>query len=185
VLFGATKIEYELYNKTGKVLNNKIVDQLSVAIYAYRETRLKKTGKTHSARSFPFIIRIYLTEVKVSPDRIKEMNYTEERDIYRDSVVIDTIRCNVDQYKQVKGAVLSGRIDIIDVSMNSVINTIPITAESMFVHSYATLKGNPDAAGEGTRMMLSQNKEEFPSNESILMDAVEQFTKMAIQVLLP
>jgi hypothetical protein len=185
VLYGATKIDYQLYNKTGKVLDERIVNQLSVAIYAYRDTRLKKTGEITVEEALPIELRVYLNEIKVSPDRVKELNYGEERDIFRDGQVVDTIRCDVNQYKQVKGAVLSGRIDIYDVKLKSVINTIPIMAESMFVHSYATLKGNPDAAGEETRKMLAQKKVEFPSNESIVMDAVEEFTKMAIQVILP
>jgi tetratricopeptide (TPR) repeat protein len=185
VLFGATKIEYELYNRTGRTLNERIVDQLSVAVYAYRDQRLKAVGSVPADESFPFLIQVYLTEVKVSPDRTKELSYVEERDIYREGEVVDTIRCHIDQYKQVKGAVLSGRIDIYDVNMKSVINTVPINAESMFLHSYATLKGNPDAAGEETRKMLSQKKVEFPSNEKIVMDAAEEFTKLAIKVLLP
>ena len=185
VLYGATKIEYELYNQTGKALNEQIVKQISVAVFAYRDSRLNKAAVTKPENSFPFRIRIYLTELKVSPERVKEMSYAEERDIYRDDVVVDTIRCHVEQYTQVKGASLSGRIDIYDVNMGSVVNTVPVTAESMFMHSYATLKGNPDAAGEETRKMLVQKEVPFPSNESIVMDAVVEFTKMAIKVLLP
>jgi hypothetical protein len=99
--------------------------------------------------------------------------------------VVDTIRCTIDQFRQVKGAVISGRIDIYDVSAKMVINTVPISAESMFVHSYGTLKGDPDAAGDETRALLSQKKVDFPSNEAIVMDAVTEFTKQAVKVLLP
>lgn len=185
VLYGATDIQYELYNRTGWKLQSAIVEQLSVAVYAYRHERLEKAAADASAAPFPFIIKITLTELKVSPDRVKKANYVEERDIYRDGVVVDTIRCSIDQYRQVKGAVLSGKIEIFDVGMNSVINTVPVTAESMFIHTYATLKGNPDAAGEDTRMMLKQKEVKFPSNEAMVMDAVEEFTRQAIGILLP
>lgn len=185
VLNGASKIEYELYNQTGQSLNTRITDQLSSAVYAYRDTRLKKVPAPVNEDEFPFIIRVYLTELKVSPDRVKKMNYTEERDIFQDEVVIDTIRCDVSQVRQVKGSMLSGRIDFYDVKRRMVINTVPIQAESMFVHSYATLTGNPNAAGEETHEMLARDEVAFPSNEDIVMDAVKEFTKMAIQVLIP
>jgi len=185
VLYGATDIQYELYNRTGWDLQSEIIETLSVAVYAHRRERQEKPQADLQDLSFPFSIRVYLTELKVSPDRVKKSNYAEERDIFRNGVVIDTIRCNVDQFKQVKGAVLTGRIDIYDETLKTVINTIPLTAESMFIHSYATLKGNPDAAGAETRLLLAQKEVKFPSNEAIVMDAVEEFMKQAIQVLLP
>ncbi len=184
VLDGATKLEYEFYNRTGKTLNEKIVDQISVAVMAYRAARKDADATTENLRQRPFIIKIYLTDLKVSPDRVKKANYVEERDVYSGDVVVDTIRCSIDEYKQVKGAVLDGRIDIYDVNMKNVINTVPIHAESMFVYSYATLKGNPDAAGKDTRVLLARKEVEFPSNEAIVMDAAAEFTKEAVKVLL-
>jgi hypothetical protein len=185
VMLGATDIQYELFNRTDQPLNTKIVDELSTAVMAYREARFEKMAGEKPGEPFPFVIKIYIAELKVSPEKIKRQDYGEERDIYENGVVVDTIRCTVDQFQQLKGSAISGRIDIYDVSAGMVVNTIPISAETMFVHSYGMLTGDPDAAGEETRILISKKKVEFPSNEAIVMDAVTEFTKEAVKVLIP
>ena len=185
VLEGATDIHYELYNHTGRRLNTKIVNELSSAVYTYRQERLKKGSDQPAGRPMPFIIRIYLTDLLVGNDALKKSNYTEERTVFKNNVAVDTIRCNIDQYKQEKGVLLKGRVDIYDETMKSVINTIPIKAQKVFVHSYATLKGNPDAAGDQTRALLTRQKIKFPSDGSMVMDATKEFTNQVEKVLLP
>lgn len=185
VMTGASDIQYELVNRTGYALNTRITDELSVAVQTYRAARAGKGAAGPSSGEFPFIIRIYLTELEVSPERIKHTSYGEERDVYENGRVSDTIRCTIEQYRQVKGAVVRGRIDIYDMSAQNVINTVPLYAESIFEHSYGTLKGDPAAAGEETRAMLIQTKKAFPSNEEMVMDAVKEFTRQAVKVLVP
>jgi hypothetical protein len=68
--------------------------------------------------------------------------------------------------------------------MGQVINSVPIKVETIFSNEYATLQGNPAAAGEDTRKLLEARKAAYPSDEQMILTATEEFVKKAKETIL-
>lgn len=178
---GADNLKLEVHNKTGKKLNKDIVSSMK---YSFRG--LATTSAAGKDAQYNFTIRLILTDIVVTKPQLKTKQYIEERDIYDDDMlVVDTISCTVTENYQRKAASLKGKIELIDQKKNQVINNVPIGVESVFLHKYATVTGNIDACGPETREMLLKKEVEYPTNEVLVMDAVQKFTEKVSQVVMP
>lgn len=184
ILNGSTDMEFELVNKSGKKLTADIIGRLNKIVWDYKRARQPQPETAKSDVPFKFILRVVINKIDVSGDQIKELTYQEERDIYQNDEVIDTIKCLIYEYRQLKKATMIGRIDFYDVQLDQVVNIVPVKVESIFSNSYATLQGNPDAAGDATRMLLSSKKAEYPSAEEMILDATDEFVVKARQIVL-
>jgi hypothetical protein len=65
-----------------------------------------------------------------------------------------------------------------------VVNRVPVRVESVFSNAYASLQGDPGAAGETTRELLKARKAAYPSDEQMILDAAEEFTRKAREIIL-
>ena len=184
ILICSTSMEFELSNRTGKKLTGDIVGRLNKIVGEYKKAKYGEATATETSPPLKFVLRVVLNEINVSPDQIKELNYGEERDIYRNNEVVDTISCQVNEYRQLKISAIVGRIDYIDVQMGKVVNVVPIKVESLFTNSYGTLQGNPDAAGDDTRKLIRSKQAEYPSSEQMILDATDEFVKQAKEIIL-
>jgi len=184
VLKGATHIEFEMYNRTQKVVSAAMIDQLSVIIWEFKRAKYGQTKPEKIDDSYTFILRVVLDEILIGADQVKELEYQEERDVYRDGQVVDTLKCLVTETRQLKRAKLSGSLEYVDKTSGNVVNKVPIVVESVFMNAYALLQGDADAAGEETRKLLMSKRAPYPSNEQMILDATEEFTKKAREVIL-
>jgi hypothetical protein len=184
ILLGSTELEFELYNRSGKDLTMPVVSRLNRIVWDYKRAKYGKEEGEPEVVGFKFTIKVVVSEIVIGPDQIKEMAYEEQRDIYRDAEVVDTINCLVSEFRQLKKATMSGRIDFYDNQIGQVVNTVPIKVESIFANAYGTLQGNPDAAGEETIRLLSSKKADYPSSEQMILDATEEFVKKATEIVL-
>jgi hypothetical protein len=184
ILGGATNVLSEMHNRTGQVISNSMIDQLSIIIWDLKKARYGQAKPTTVDNSWPFTLRVILDEMEISPDQVKNLAYQEERDVYQGTVVVDTIRCLISETRQLKKARLSGSLEYYDPRMGQVINSVPIKVETIFSNEYATLQGNPAAAGEDTRKLLEARKAAYPSDEQMILTATEEFVKKAKETIL-
>ncbi|NTV83063.1 MAG: hypothetical protein HGA23_02030 [Bacteroidales bacterium] len=184
ILKGATNVEFELHNRTGKNISPTLVNHLSVIIWDFKKAKYGQEKPVVTDDSFTFILRVILDDLLIGADQVKQLEYQEERDIYSGNQVIDTIKCLVNETRQLKKALLSGNLEYVDKQTGKVVNRIPIKVESVFSNAYASLQGNPDAAGEVTRELLKAKQAPYPSNEQMIIDATEEFSRKAGEVIL-
>jgi hypothetical protein len=184
ILKGASNVEFELHNRTGMKISSSLVNHLSIIIWEFKKAKYGQEKPAATDDSFTFILRVILDDLKIGSDQVKEMEYQEERDIYRGEQVIDTIKCLVLETRQLKKALLSGSLEYVDKQTGKVVNRIPIKVESVFSNAYASLQGDPDAAGDATRELLRAKKAPYPSDEQMILDATEEFSKKAGEVIL-
>jgi hypothetical protein len=184
ILGGATSVVSEMHNRTGKVVSSSMVDQLSIIIWEFKKARYGQVKPAATDDSWPFTLRVILDNMEIGPDQVKDLEYQEERDLYQGETVIDTISCLVSESRQLKRAFLSGSLEYFDPRLGQVINSVPIKVETIFSNSYATLQGNPAAAGEDTRKLLDSKKVEYPSDEQMILTATEEFVKKATEIIL-
>lgn len=79
---------------------------------------------------------------------------------------------------------LAGSLEYVDKQTGRIIDRIPVKVESVFTNAYATLQGNPDAAGDDTRELLKARKAAYPTNEQMILDATEEFARKASEIIL-
>jgi len=180
----AENLKLEVHNNTGQKLNSPIISGVGSSFdplraIAQQSSNKKKTG-------YDFTIRIILNEINVSREQVKSKKYREERDILGDNYqVLDTISCDVTEHWQRKSSLLKGKIEYVDNSREQVVNTVPVSVESIFVHKYASLTGNIEAAGKDTRELVEKREAPYPDNETLIMDAVEKFREKALLIMHP
>lgn len=184
ILNGSTSLEFELVNKSGKKLTSDVIGRLDRIVWDYKRARMNKSETAPAGIPFKFLLRVVINEIDVTGDQIKELNYQEERDLYRGDEVVDTIKCLVFEYRQLKKATMIGRIDFYDMQLGQVVNIVPIRVESIFTNSYGTLQGDPDAAGDATRLLISSKKADYPSAEKMVLDVTDEFVVKARQIVM-
>jgi hypothetical protein len=184
ILVGSTGLEFELYDKTGKGLTKDIVNRLTKIIWEYKRAKYGNYQSDPKGPEFKFTIRVVVDDISVSPDQIKDLSYEEQRDVMREGQVVDTITCLVNEHRQLKKATMIGRIDFYDNQLNQVVNMVPVKVETVFMNSYGTLQGNPDAAGDDTRELLNSKMVDYPTAEKMALNATDEFVKKASQVVL-
>jgi len=184
ILGGATNVLSEMHNRTGKVISNSMLEQLSIIIWDLKKARYGQAKPDTVNNSWPFTFRVVLDNLEIGPDQEKKLEYQEERDIYQGETVVDTIRCLISETRQLKKALLSGSLEYYDPRLRQVINSVPIKVETVFSNEYATLQGDPNAAGEDTRKLLESKKAAYPSDEQMILTATEEFVKKAKEIIL-
>ena len=184
ILGGATNVVSEMHNRTGQVISSSMVEQLSGIIWEFKKARYGQVKPAATDDSWSFTLRVILDEMEIGPDQVKDLEYQEERDLYQDDMVIDTINCLISESRQLKKVYLSGSLEYFDPRIGQVINSVPIKVETIFSNAYATLQGNPVAAGEDTRKLLDSKKVAYPSDEEMILTATEEFVKKAKEIIL-
>ncbi len=185
ITLGEPDVRFELVNNTGKDLNDAIIGELGKVFREYRAKHSPENTQEKKQGRYDFAIRVVIDRISVSKDQIKILEYKEERDILDDLYnVVDTISCTVTETHQRKSAVMEGRIRYVDNVRKMLVNTVPVRAESVFLHEYGSLHGNVNACGEETKTLVQKKEVPYPSNESIVMDAVDKFRKNVAEVIL-
>lgn len=184
ILGGASNVVSEMHNRTGKVISSSMVEQLSGIIWEFKKARYGQAKPASTENSWSFTLRVILDKMEIGPDQVKNVEYQEERDLYQGETVIDTISCLVSETRQLKKAYLSGSLEYYDPRIGQVINSVPIKVETIFSNAYATLQGDPSAAGDDTRKLLDSKKVAYPSDEQMIMTMTEEFVKKAKEIIL-
>jgi len=168
--------------------------------------QLNDVWKTYDTRVdtnkiYHYSIFLNLKLIDVSPEEVKEKNYSETKEvedgfdylldasgnIKKDTLGNDikvirhkTIRCNVKEIHQFKTARISGTIDYLDNYTNKILKSEPITSDTKFEHHYVTAHGNLNALKPATRNKLGSDPLPFPADESLILqagDVLKQMTK--------
>lgn len=180
---GAGTVRYDLINNSGKTLDPVILSKMENIFTEYENTlKLKSPDKEKT----DFSIQIVIQDVSVTPGQVKELRFGEERDILdEEGRVVDTIRCQIDETRQRKSAEISALIRYRDNRMGSVVNKVPVKVESIFLHRYGSLRGDPEAASRETLELVKAREQEYPSDKKMLSDAMDKFREKAMTVMMP
>ena len=162
-----------------------------------------KSYDTHADenKTYHYSIFLNLNLIDVSPEEVKENNYSESREVEdgfdyvldangnvkKDTLGNDikkiqykTIRCHVKEIHQFKTARISGTIDYLDNSNDKLLKSEPITSDTKFEHHYTIANGNLNALKPITRKKLGGDPLPFPADEPLILQAGEvlkQITK--------
>lgn len=155
-------------------------------------------------RNYDVVANIKINVIGISPERVKESEFTETRQIQdgfeyvldqrgnvrKDSLGNDmkkpkykTISCRVIETRQSKTSHIEGVVEYIDQLSNKVIVQRPIAADHIFDYSSRIAQGDLDALSNETRKTLGGKPVPFPMDIDMIFATVDPLRKSIHDVL--
>ena len=149
---------------------------------------------------YDYTIYLYLKQIDVSPEFVKEERYTETREVedgfdyvldkkgnvMKDSLGNDikvpryvTLRCDVIETSLHKDAQVRGSLDIVDNNADRLIKTQDIEVQSNFDHHFAVVRGDLEAMSKRTKALTREKPVPFPSDARMIYDTNEALKERA------
>lgn len=150
----------------------------------------RQPGKTYDYNA-----RIVIDNIQVSPERVAERAYIDEKEITdgeeyvldaNGNVAKDTlgnditrprqviVRADVLEVLQTKSALVSGRLLLYNNATRRVVDEDALTAEALFENYASTFRGDRRALSSDTRRYIGNRPQPFPSNEALILDAADR-----------
>jgi len=205
-----------LFQGTANILL-KIQNQTTILLPADFEAALTKISLTDlnklwlsydikevKGRSYAYVIFVNIMAIDVSPESVKEVHYTETKDIedgftylldqngnvVKDSLGNDikitkykTISCEIIEIQQKKSAIITGTLDYLNNETNQLIKTDPITAQSFFENYCATAVGDINALKAETKKKIGNRPLPFPSDPTMILQTGEILKDMIKDII--
>lgn len=136
-----------------------------------------------------------LTNIDLSPEVVQERRYEDVKEIEdgfdyvldangnvtKDSLGNDIkiprkvrISAKVLEVYQSKVANISGRLDLIDLQTNSLVDSEPLGVEAVFENYASTFQGDERALSKESRQRIGNRPVPFPSDADLILTAAEQ-----------
>lgn len=193
---GTVHILFEIANHSSKVLPRDFNDRIMAISKRDLDSEWKvfhlqpESGLTPDYRAV-----LNLRHVDISPERISERRYTDEREIEdgweyvydaRGNVKKDTagndikhkrfvmVRADVVEVCQTKAARIDGQIDIFDASGRTRLDVQNIGAEVRFEHFASTFFGDQRALSDVSRSRIGGTPAPFPTDANLLAQVADR-----------
>ncbi|RMG85072.1 MAG: hypothetical protein D6714_06680 [Bacteroidetes bacterium] len=192
---GMTHVLIEVRNESGAVLPPGFEEELLKISTRnlnskWKDFDVEPQQNTH----YHYRVALRLQNVDVSPERVKEREYTDEKEVEdgfdyvydengnvkKDSSGNDikvpatkTIRATVHEIYQSKAAIVGGLLDIYDDDGN-VVHSEPISVEAVFENYASRYEGDKRALSKESKKRIGNEPLPFPPDEVLLLDAAKK-----------
>lgn len=193
---GTSYILLEVKNQSGKILPRNFADRLLTIGKQELDSEWKEfyfDAKPGEQFDYKAVFRI--NDIDISPERVNERSYFDEKNIQdgwdyvldkRGNVMKDTagndiktprmvtIRAQVLEVHQTKAAKIGGYVEIIDLQRKTTLETRDLCTEVIFEHFAATFKGDERALTQESRSRIGSSPVPFPQDEDMLVQAADR-----------
>lgn len=193
---GITHILFRIENSSRQVLPRDFNERVLAISRQDLDTRWKKYDLTpERGVQYDYTATLDLQSVDLSPERIRERTYTDEKEIkdgweyvydHRGNVKKDSagndikhtkyllVRAQVLEMQQTKAARIQAVLTVTPRGSHTPSETRPVVAETFFEHFAATFTGDGRALSEDSRRRMGNHPAPFPSDEALLAQAADQ-----------
>lgn len=143
---------------------------------------------------YDYQIIVNFREINISPEQLKEKEFVKEK-IIKDGVKdlldkngkpvkdslgkvikvdnLKTITIRIREFNQFKACQITANVDYIDFKNKQLLQSFPLTTESVFQNNYATYKGDKRASEESYYNYFDRKLLPFPGNEQMVYNTGE------------
>ncbi len=193
---GTSYVLLEVKNQSGKILPRAFAERLLAIGKQELDSEWKEFFfDAKPGEQFDYKAVFKIREISISPERVNERSYFDEKRIQdgweyvldnRGNVMKDTlgndikrdkfiqIRAQVLEIHQTKAARLAGYVEIFDLSRNVALESQDLATEVLFEHFAATFKGDERALSQDSRSRIGNRPVPFPLDEDMLVQAAER-----------
>ncbi|MFN4233337.1 MAG: hypothetical protein ACK4IK_00880 [Bacteroidia bacterium] len=198
---GTSYVLFKMENSSGMIIPQAFQDEMfKISLHHLNRQFIQYHTNALKDVTYDYIILLNIKSIDVSPEGVKEVHYTESKEVQdgfqyvldergnvkKDSLGNDikvpkfkTITCNVIEIQQNKAARVFGTVDFINNNTKQLLNTVPLSAESVFQNFAATAQGDLNALSPETAKKLGNRPMPFPSNADMIMRCSETVKNMA------
>lgn len=190
---GISYVSFKMQNQTRMIIPEDFEKELmKISLTSLNGEWIIYHTNIISGINYDYSILVNLKMIDVTPEAVKEIHYTETKEVQdgfqyaldnkgnvkKDSSGNDikmpkykTISCSVIENYQHKSARISGTLDYINNHSGQLIKTSPITADAIFENRAATAVGDVNALKKETKDKLGNRPMPFPNDASMIMQA--------------
>lgn len=198
---GTSYVLFRMENNSGMIIPQAFQDEMfKISLHHLNRQFIQYHTTPLKDIYYDYTILLTIKSIDISPEGVKEVHYTESKEIQdgfqyvlddkgnvkKDSLGNDikvpkfkTITCNVIEMQQTKAARVFGTVDFINNNTKQLLNTVPLNAESYFQNFAATAQGDLNALSPETSKKLGNRPMPFPSNADMIMRCSETVKNMA------
>lgn len=202
---GKTQVLFTMSNESNVALPRGFEQELlKISLSELNQRWVNYDTREVRRKPYHYYVKLKLKGIMVSPEQIKQREYTETKivddgwdyvydengNVKKDSLGNDIkvkktkeISCLVKETMMLKHTTVTGRLEFIEAGTNQLLKTDPITAEWHFDHAYIQAYGNTDALSQETRKKLGVKPVPFPPSDMMILNAasvLKEMTKDAI-----
>jgi len=202
---GTSYVNFKMKNNTGVPLPPNFQDELTkISLSELNNNWLRYHANEVKDLTYDYTILVNMKNISVSPEAIKEIQYTESKEVpdgyqyvldSKGNVKKDTsgndiklpktklVSCNVLEVYQNKKAIIAGTLDFIDNSSGQLLKTDPISSENFFEFRSATAMGDTNILKPETKAKLGKRPLPFPSNFDMILAAGQTLKGMVKDII--
>jgi hypothetical protein len=202
---GTSYVLFKMQNKTGIPLPPNFEEDLTkISLTELNRDWLVYETQENKQKYYAYTILVNMKQIDVSPESVKENNYTESKqvadgyeysldakgNVKKDSLGNDikkpkfkTITCTVTETYQNKKAIIGGSLDYINNSTGQLIKTDPIASENFFEYSSGSAIGDLNALKPETKNKIGRKPVPFPSGFDMLYKAGQTLKGMVKDII--
>ncbi|MFZ4456526.1 MAG: hypothetical protein ACOYOT_09920 [Bacteroidales bacterium] len=189
---GTNQVLFKIKNASQVIIPRDLeADILKVSLKDLNINWLNYDTQRNPTTNYDYFIQLTIRSISVSPEQVKESNFTEEKEVQdgfkyildqkgnvkKDSLgndvkipIIKVITCKVIESRQLKTSTIGGTLDYIDARSGQLVKTLPVSADMVFENRAATAIGDLNALRPESKKWLGNHPVSFPSNEQMVYD---------------
>jgi len=194
-LKGTDYVTVSTKNETKLIIPQSLQnDLLDFSTYGLNDKWTAYHSTKQKGITYDYAIVLNFRQINISPEQIKEKEFTNEKQIkvgtkklldsrgrvVKDSlgniIMVDnlkTIKASILETRQSKSSQVTAKVDYTDLKTNQLIQSFPITSEYIFENIFAKYRGDKRAIDPNYYAYFDRKPIPFPSNEQMVYDTGE------------
>ncbi|RRJ90246.1 hypothetical protein [Flavobacterium macacae] len=192
---GTDYVSVSMKNDTKMVIPQDLQrDLLDFSTYGLNDKWTVYHSNKQKNVAYDYGIAVNFKDILISPEQLKEKQFTKEKQIKdglknlldaRGNVVKDslgniikvdkfkTVKVDIYEFRQFKSVLVTAKVDYVDLKTNQLLETFPLSSEFIFENIYSNYRGDKRAADESYYTYFGRKSVPFPSNEQMVFDSGE------------
>lgn len=197
---GTVNVLYQVKNATNLIMPEGFAYELTqISLYDMNVLFRRFFNKAEQGVEYQYSVTLYIDEILVSPEQIKEVHYSESKEIQdgfqylldqngnvvKDSLGNDVkvpkyvkVTCDVIEVQQFKSVAVISTITIRNEKQEVLIHE-PLSGEWVFDNRYITWRGDQRAMTDETRNKLGWQPLPFPVSEFMILQTTDVLKNMS------
>jgi hypothetical protein len=193
---GTSYVLIDIKNQSNKILPEGFAERLLAMGKRDLDTEWKQFFfESRPGEQFDYTAVFKITSIDISPERVNERSYNDEKriqdgweyeldnrgNVKKDSLGNDIkhpkyvyIQAQVLEVHQTKAARLSGYFEIHDTYRKTLLDSRNMSTEILFEHFAATFRGDERALSQDSRVRIGNRPVPFPLDADMLVQAAER-----------
>lgn len=192
---GTDFVKVSLKNETNMMLPARLQnDLLDFDAFQFKDKWTTYHGYAQKEIDYDFQLIVNFRRIDISPEQLKEKEIIKEREIkdglktlidkdgkvVKDSlgnpIKVDNfkkIRVRIYEFNQFKACHITAQIDYVNTKNKQLLESFPLSSESVFENTYSTYKGDKRASDDSYYSYFDKRVLPFPSSEQMVYDTGE------------